>query len=53
MPVSRAYSPADLGAIVYRALGVEPATEIRDQLGRPLRLNNGQPIEAVFSGREA
>ena len=45
--------PADLGATVYRALGVDPATEIHDQLGRPLRLNTGQPIEALFHGAEA
>jgi hypothetical protein len=52
-PITKAYSPADMGATVYRALGVDPATEFRDQLGRPLRLNAGQPIAAVFSGEEA
>ncbi len=53
LPTTRAYSPADLGATVYRALGVDPATEIHDQLGRPLRLNTGQPIAALFHGGEA
>jgi hypothetical protein len=52
-PITKAYSPADMGATVYRALGVDPATEIHDQLGRPLRLNAGQPIAAVFSGEDA
>ncbi len=34
-------------------LGIDPETEIHDQLGRPLRLNGGQPIAPVFSGAEA
>ena len=52
-PITRGYSPADLGATVYQALGVEQTTEIHDLLGRPLRLNTGQPIAAVFSGEQA
>ncbi|HEY1602412.1 MAG TPA: DUF1501 domain-containing protein [Pirellulales bacterium] len=51
-PITRAYNPCDLGATVYRALGVDPATEIHDQLGRPLRLNVGQPITPIFTGEE-
>ena len=52
LPVTKAFTPADLGATVYSALGVEPATEIRDLLGRPLRLNAGQPMLPVFSGED-
>ncbi len=36
-PVSRAFAPADLAATIYRALGIDPATELRDRLGRPIR----------------
>ena len=53
LPISKSYTPADMGATIYRTLGVEPATEIHDQLGRPLRLNTGQPIMPVFSGSES
>ena len=47
-PTTRPYSPADLGATVYHALGVDPATEVVDLQGRPLRLNRGTPIGALF-----
>ena len=49
-PATRGYYPSDMGATIYRALGVEPASEVRDQLGRPLQLNQGEPIAALFDG---
>ena len=52
-PATRPFSPADLAATVYHALGVDPATEVRDRQDRPVRLNTGQVIEALYSGREA
>jgi len=52
-PISRSYGPADMGATVYSALGVDLETEVHDLLGRPLRLNAGQPIAPVFSGDSA
>ena len=48
-PVTRGYLPADLGATIYAALGVDLATEIHDPLGRPLRLNHGTIIEPLFT----
>jgi hypothetical protein len=48
-PATTPYSPADLGATVYQALGVDPATEVRDQLNRPVRLNQGTPMQALFA----
>jgi hypothetical protein len=47
-PTTQSYTPADLGATVYDALGVDLATEITDLQGRPLRLNRGTPIGALF-----
>src|SRR5262249_13370650 len=47
-PKTKAYFPSDVGATVYTALGVEPATEIEDGLGRRMRLNTGERIEALF-----
>jgi Protein of unknown function (DUF1501) len=42
-------SPDDLGATILHALGVDPATEIRDPVGRPLRINNGNPVLPLFA----
>ena len=47
-PATRGYYPADLGATIYQALGADPASQVRDQLGRPLQLNRGEPISPLF-----
>ncbi len=52
-PVTRPYRHSDVAATVYSALGIDPASEIHDMQGRPLRLNNGRVIEALYSGHEA
>ncbi|MDX2038587.1 MAG: DUF1501 domain-containing protein [Isosphaeraceae bacterium] len=49
-PASRGYTPADLGATIYRALGIDPETMVADQIGRPLQLNRGEPIAPLFDG---
>ena len=48
-PVSRSYGPPDVAATIYHALGVDPATELRDRFGRPLRLCVGQRIESLYT----
>lgn len=50
-PVSaeKTYSPADLHATALAALGINPATELVDPNGRPLKLSEGRPIEALFA----
>jgi uncharacterized protein (DUF1501 family) len=40
--------PDDITATLFHALGLDPATEIRDQLGRPLPISAGSPIKALF-----
>jgi len=52
-PVTAAYSPDDVGATVYHLLGVQPDSEVRDRLNRPVRLNGGTVIDALFSGAPA
>jgi uncharacterized protein (DUF1501 family) len=48
-PVSgRVCRPADLCATVYHCLGVDPAGEMTDQAGRPIRLAQGEPIREVL-----
>ena len=51
-PVTRTFSLEDVGATVYSALGIDPASEVHDQLGRPIILNRGEPIVPLFTGAE-
>lgn len=39
----------DLAATMYHALGIDPATEIRDNLNRPLPIANGRPVTQIFA----
>jgi hypothetical protein len=48
-PASQAYSPADLAATIYESLGIDPATELRDRLERPIRLCDGASIARLFT----
>jgi uncharacterized protein (DUF1501 family) len=52
-PASRAFTPDDLAATVYRALGIDPATELTDRLARPIRLCRGEEIAALYTGGSA
>ena len=49
-PASRPYTPADLAATIYRSLGVDPGTELRDRLNRPIQLCTGEAIAPLFNG---
>jgi hypothetical protein len=40
--------PDDISATLFTALGLDPQTEIRDQLGRPLPISRGEPIQALL-----
>jgi Protein of unknown function (DUF1501) len=48
-PATNPTAPADLAATIYHCLGVEPRTLIRDRLGRPLTLCEGEIIQALLS----
>ena len=41
----------DLFATIYRALGIDPSSQVRDAIGRPFGIagGNGRPIDALFS----
>ena len=52
-PDSAAYSPDDIGATVYQALGLEPHSIVHDRIGRPVHLNEGKVIEALYGGAES
>lgn len=47
--VTRTFSPPDLAATIYQALGVDLGTEVRDRLGRPLTLCSGQPMTSLYT----
>src|SRR5262249_45357020 len=48
-PISRSFGPPELAATIYSALGVDPASELRDRLGRPRRLCSGETITPLYS----
>jgi uncharacterized protein (DUF1501 family) len=49
-PSTTPYSPDDVGATVYDALGVPPGVEVRDRQNRPVNLNKGEVIQAIYTG---
>jgi hypothetical protein len=49
-PITRSYTPEDLGTTIFAALGLSAASEFRDKLGRPLQLAAGDVIEPLYSG---
>jgi uncharacterized protein (DUF1501 family) len=49
LPRGLAYSPADVAATVYQALGIDLDTELRDRQDRPYALlPEGRPIPGVL-----
>lgn len=48
-PTTTPYSPDDVGATVYDVLGIDPASEVRDRLDRPVQLNRGQVMRTLFT----
>ena len=43
------YSPEDLAATVYRAMGISPELRLPDQQGRPVHIvDGGRPIDELF-----
>ncbi len=48
-PAAQPVTPADLAATIYWRFGLDPHAEIHDRTGRPWRLADGWPIEALFT----
>jgi Protein of unknown function (DUF1501) len=48
-PNSDAVTPADLAATLFWRFGLDPTREMIDLTGRPYRLADGQPIQALFA----
>jgi uncharacterized protein (DUF1501 family) len=47
-PSTSPFSPDDFGATIYHALGVDPASEVRDRQNRPVTLNRGRVMQSIF-----
>ena len=47
-PMTRSFSPDDLGTTLFEALGLAATSELRDQFGRPLQLGSGRVIEELY-----
>jgi hypothetical protein len=48
-PVSDPVRPEDLSATMFHLLGIDPKTEIRDALNRPLPISPGEVISGVLA----
>lgn len=52
-PLTKPFSPDDLGATVYSVLGIDPESTIHDRQGRPAQLNLGSPMTTLFTGSDS
>jgi hypothetical protein len=48
-PATEPVTPDDIAATMFWALGIDPATQVRDPLGRPLPIAAGQPVTQIFA----
>ena len=48
-PATLPVTPDDIAATMFWALGIDPATEVQDPLGRPLPIAAGKPLTGLFS----
>jgi hypothetical protein len=48
-PATNPTNPADLVATIYHCLGVDPRMQVRDRLGRPVTLCEGQVVDGILS----
>jgi hypothetical protein len=47
-PARDPVTPADVAATIFWRFGIDPATEVRDQTGRPFHLAEGRPLTGLF-----
>ncbi len=48
VPITEAYTPADLAATIFHQLGIGPEREFFDTSGRPYQIYRGRPIQALL-----
>ena len=49
-PTTTPFALDDVGATVYRQLGVDHTAEVKDRTNRPVQLNRGAVMQGLFSG---
>lgn len=49
VPITEAFTPADLAATIFQQLGIGPDREFHDAGGRPYRVYRGEPIGPLFN----
>jgi uncharacterized protein (DUF1501 family) len=49
-PDGEGFLPSAVGATVYTAMGIDPRAQVHDFEGRPMPINEGEPIQALFRG---
>lgn len=47
-PATQAVRPEDIAATIYHLLGIDPHSEVRDALNRPLAISPGSPITEII-----
>jgi diadenosine tetraphosphatase ApaH/serine/threonine PP2A family protein phosphatase len=47
VPVTEAFTPADLAATIFHLLGIPSGAEFHDSAGRPFRMTEGKPIAGL------
>jgi hypothetical protein len=47
-PDGEAYTPSDIGATLFTAMGIDPRSEVRDLQDRPMEINNGRVIDKLY-----
>lgn len=47
LPITEAYTPADLAATIFDRMGIAAETEFHDAQGRPYRFTQGRPIREL------
>lgn len=47
-PAENPVTPQDITATIYRLMGLDPATELRDNQARPFVLASGEPIRQII-----
>lgn len=48
-PATRGWYPADVGATVYSALGIDSSSMVYDRVSRPNHVNNGRVIAPLYA----
>lgn len=47
LPITEAFTPADLAATIFHLMGIDPNSEFHDVQGRPYRFSQGTPIRGL------